>query len=245
MIILLSGKQGSGKTTLMQALMTTLMYGHGKKVYPVIFADTIYKIHDYALALLEQRAVKRDIVKDGKLLQLLGTEWGRAIDQDIWVKCLNGQMENILKETNSDPNDVIFLVSDCRFKNEFDGVDGFKVRLEADKETRKKRCSQWRDNDTHPSEIDLDEYAAQGKFDCYVDTTKSIEWCAKHIIDCMTDKRTYGNGYSSVYDKYYLRPVEENKHKGKVICRGSYALKTACGVCSKCRDEWNRLVTAR
>ena len=66
---------GSGKTTLANDI-TPLLQQDGYAVHSVIFAQTIYDIHDFALQLLEDRGVSRDIIKDGPLLQLLGTEWG-------------------------------------------------------------------------------------------------------------------------------------------------------------------------
>jgi hypothetical protein len=212
-IIMISGKMGSGKTTLMNKLIA---YAHdaGVSCHNVIFADTIYKIHDYALELLKARGIERDIAKDGKLLQLLGTEWGRAtLGEDVWVRCLMGQIDGLKKAIDVGMKDrkTIFIISDCRFKNEFDGVpDCFKVRLEASKEVRKARCSQWRDNDVHPSEIDLDGYAKEGKFDCYVDTELEIQDSLEHLIWCF-DEWAFGeetgpefNGFSELCGKYYV-----------------------------------------
>lgn len=187
-IMLLSGKQGSGKTTTMNEFMK-VCEENGVTAINVIFADTIYKIHDFAMDLLKQRGVERNIVKDGKLLQLLGTEWGRTtLGEDIWVRCLMGEIENLSKKYQDNPR-TVFIVSDCRFKNEFDGVPGaFKVRLDASTEVRKARCSQWRENDTHISETDLDGYALEGKFDCYLDTENfSIETCVSQLISQFED----------------------------------------------------------
>lgn len=212
-ILLISGKQGSGKTTLMENLRRQFA-ASGYRTHNLIFADTIYRIHDFAIQLLKERGIERDIVKDGKLLQLLGTEWGRAtIDENIWVKCLEGQMRNILergKDHNHSPN--IFFISDCRFQNEFDGVPGaFKIRLEASREVRKERCSQWRDNDTHASEIDLDGYAAEGKFDCYVDTEQDKDLCIESVGHALKLWEAYDGSWGGSYNfenvsrKYYPR----------------------------------------
>ena len=67
-----------------------------------------------------------------------------------------------------------------RFKNEFAAFDKFKdlpnfpilrVRLECDRDIRKaRRGDKWRDNETHASEVDLDGYVTEGKFDLIVDT---------------------------------------------------------------------------
>ena len=188
-IIMISGPQGSGKTTIMKELKRRAgESGENCTVHELIFADTIYQIHDFAIKLLESRGIKRDIVKDGKLLQLLGTEWGRqTIDNDIWVKCLRGQIQAI-QENHKDGSNLLFLISDCRFRNEFDGIpEAFRVRLEASKEVRRARCSQWRENDTHPSEIDLDGYAAEKKFDLCVNTEAELNDCVGFITDSFED----------------------------------------------------------
>jgi dephospho-CoA kinase len=209
LIILISGKMGSGKTTLMKEL-TYQFEDKGYFVYPVIFADTIYKIHDFAINLLKERGIERDLVKDGKLLQLLGTEWGRqSVSENIWVQCLEGEIESIRKRHPSEDK-LVFLVSDCRFKNEFDGLPtAFKVRLEASKEARKERCSQWRENDTHQSEIDLDGYAANGAFDCYLDTEETkfdvIQNLKKGLAEWLdATVRDVSFGYQEVCQKYYV-----------------------------------------
>jgi hypothetical protein len=108
-------------------------------------------------------------------------------------------MENKLK--NHKPDDmVLFIVSDCRFRNEFDGFpDAFKVRLECDRDIRKSRCSQWRENDTHISETDLDGYAEEGKFDCVIDTGDLT------VQECLTAFKNEMRRWS-VYSKYLWSP---------------------------------------
>lgn len=213
-VLLLSGKQGSGKTTIMEELKKRALE-QGIVAKNVIFADTIYRIHDFAIDLLKQRGIERDIVKDGKLLQLLGTEWGRyTVNENIWVDCLKGQIAQLEQEyksthkTDGNCSPRLYIVSDCRFKNEFDGIDAFKVRLEASREVRKERCSQWRDTDTHPSETDLDEYAVAGKFHCYVDTEGDFEKSVSHITRCFDnwvyDNHVEMNGFDKVQQKHYL-----------------------------------------
>lgn len=163
-VILISGKQGSGKTTLQTNLY--LRFSEENTADILNFADIIYDIHDFALEELEKAGIKRDIVKDGPLLQLLGTEWGRnTIDKNIWVKALQGKVKN----SSAD----FVIIGDTRFENEFDGFpDAIKIRLECVEEIRKERCSQWRDRTDHPSETGLDEYALSGAFDLYIDTGK-------------------------------------------------------------------------
>lgn len=190
-VILISGKQGSGKTTLANALGATLQ-NELPKTYcnQLTFASTIYEVHDSANRILASKGIKRDIVKDGPLLQLLGTEWGRkTIGENVWVDCLKGDVANTIRSYEGkkgyEDAHVVCIVSDCRFKNEFDGIeDAIKIRLECDKEVRMKRCSMWRDNDTHPSEVDLDEYSESGKFDAYFHTDKiSVEDSVVGIVE--------------------------------------------------------------
>ena len=166
-IIMISGKQGSGKTSIMNNIIL-LAARQGINAMEVRFAETIYDIHDYIRNTLRFRGIERP-EKDGRLLQLLGTEWGRqTIDPDIWVKATLGFLNNVAPVPNPKH---LFVISDCRFRNEFDMVDAFKVRLEAPKDVRKARCDGWRDTDTHISETDLDAYASEGKFDLVIDTT--------------------------------------------------------------------------
>lgn len=182
-IIIISGKQGSGKSTLQKALASEWQKRmKGGRAITVNFADIIYEMHDSVIGILERYWPKRDIVKDGPLLQLLGTEWGRnTIDKDIWVKCLLAKIR-ILERQNSHYENLIFIVGDCRFKNEFDLFsEALRIRLAAPLEIRKQRVSMWRDNDAHPSEIDLDSYSTDGKFDLILNTFGETINTQEHI----------------------------------------------------------------
>ena len=57
----------------------------------------------------------------GQLLQIEGTEVGRNFDKDIWVKYL----ENWIKVHNNRGIDI-FIISDLRFKNEYNFVKNNK-----------------------------------------------------------------------------------------------------------------------
>lgn len=159
-MILISGKQGSGKTTIGTALGEALHKRLNWDVEQVTFASTIYDMHDGILRILKDRGIERDIVKDGPLLQLLGTEWGRnTLGEEIWVNCLKGEIANkkALHLGRGDTPKLAFIATDCRFQNELHGFhDALRVRLECDKSEREGRCSMWRENDSHVSETDLD-----------------------------------------------------------------------------------------
>lgn len=183
-VIIISGKQGSGKTTLQKQVQSKL-YALGNRVELINFADIIYQIHDYAINVLEGVGVKRDLVKDGVLLQLLGTEWGRkTIQENVWCQIAKNRIENMAKNMH---NVGYVILGDCRFENEFDFFpDALSIRLECDREIRKTRCSQWRENDTHPSELGLDRYANLEVFDLTFDTGSvsiedTVETTLKHL----------------------------------------------------------------
>lgn len=182
-VVILSGKQGSGKTTLQKALVEAWYRKHRKGALVVNFADIIYQMHDEVLKILHQYWPDRGLVKDGPLLQMLGTDWGRkTIDEDIWVKCLRRKIEKVFRESNS-PNDLV-IIGDCRFINEFHAFpEALRVRLDASRETRKARVSMWRENEMHPSEIGLDNEALNGMFDMYLNTDNTkVDGCVSLVM---------------------------------------------------------------
>jgi hypothetical protein len=171
-IVLISGKQGSGKSTLQNLLVTTWQKEvKGSRAINLNFADILYEMHDKVLSVLHKYWPPRDIIKDGPLLQLLGTQWGRdTIDKNIWVICLHEKIRQ-LAEQNSHYKNLLFIIGDCRFPNEFEAFpEALRVRLRASEETRKARVSMWRENTNHPSEIALDSYDQADKFDLHFST---------------------------------------------------------------------------
>lgn len=183
-IVLLSGKQGSGKTETQKRLCEMWVQKYGRAAYVVNFADIIYEMHDQVLKVLHQYWPDRGLVKDGPLLQVLGTEWGRkTIDEDVWVKCLKKKVEGC--QTG------LVVVADCRFENEFDAFpEALRVRLMCPEEIRKARCSMWRENTQHPSETGLDHYAFNGHFDNYLDTSR---WSPDEICNIVFESLLEAN----------------------------------------------------
>lgn len=176
-VILISGKMGSGKTTLSGALKDALK---DKLVARIKFADPLYQMHDAVLGLLASYGFTREIKKDGPLLQLLGTEWGRKhLGEDIWVMIAKNRADRLLKEAD------VVIFDDARFENELDAFpEALKIRLECPREIRKARCEMWRENDTHPSEIALD--ASIGKFDLVIYTgDEAREECVAQVLKAL------------------------------------------------------------
>lgn len=173
-VVLISGGQGSGKSTLAEALQQRLGHlGHMVRVFK--FADPIYEMHAACLPILKRlKLVDKTVTKEGALLQVLGTEYGRRhLGEDVWVRTTKRAVEDYLDDTfGSRTVDTletrsqrVAIIDDLRFPNEFDAFPwGIRIRLEADEAIRKARCSAWRSNTRHPSEVALDQYVREGKF---------------------------------------------------------------------------------
>lgn len=163
---MISGKQGSGKTTLAKAL---LKYFEEKNIKTRVlkFADPLYEMEEAVCSILN----KYDIIvprPQKVFLQLAGTEWCRnTVDNDIWAKILYNRVTKL-------DFDGVTIVDDLRFRNELDILkdQALSIRLTAPREIRKPRTDRWRENETHLSETDLDEYEQNKAFDLYFDTSK-------------------------------------------------------------------------
>ncbi|CAB4197051.1 hypothetical protein UFOVP1290_571 [uncultured Caudovirales phage] len=129
--IAISGKAGSGKDTLAKLLRDHLdtdncntkilaLADPVKDIVKIMFPRT----EDYILygpsknrALIVPGVFKNDApLTYRKLLQEIGTEVGRSYNQSIWLNVLDYKLE--MAEKNG--NIKLFVVSDVRFKNEFD-----------------------------------------------------------------------------------------------------------------------------
>jgi len=166
-VFVLSGKQGSGKTTYAKYLQAMLGTDN-TKIFK--FAEPLYAIHDRCLPVLKELGIRpKEMEKDGELLQVLGTEYGRKrLGENVWVYALLRKIHPWV--TASEMNFAI--IDDCRFENEFDALkeDAYMIRLQAPEDVRKARCSYWREDVNHISETGLDEYARALKFDVLMNT---------------------------------------------------------------------------
>ena len=127
-IISLSGKKGSGKSYITNQIARFHWVNLETPVEVLSFADPVRFIVKYITGTnYTTEELKQDSVKDEvalvisgtkftfrQLLQLVGTEMGRSIHQDIWVDFL----ERRLKE--EDYINKIVAVDDTRFPNEID-----------------------------------------------------------------------------------------------------------------------------
>ena len=179
LVVFLSGKQGSGKTTLATGIFNHFLNSDSVWLYNMKFADPLYEMHRAVFNVLENYGVPVPEKIDGNLLQLLGTEWGRQTrGMDFWVDIARWRVSKLTEKPALWPKHRILLIDDARFPNEIDfmdkapGVETLKIRLEAAEHIRRVRAEKWREAVTHPSEIMLDDYP---RFDKIIFTDKHME----------------------------------------------------------------------
>ncbi len=185
-VILISGKAGSGKSTLQQALkmqLETLTYTVGI----ARFAQPVYEAHTSAMRALIPYGIP-PVAKDRRLLQLIGTEWGRlSRGENIWVECLNARLAD-LKGSGHD----FVLVDDLRFKNEKNFnycADKLTIRLSCPDEVRAARLPGRQLPPEHVSECDLDADVFDYHFDSSVNSASDI---AKILVKMVTANAAVG-----------------------------------------------------
>lgn len=106
------GSMGAGKSTAIATLEGVLGFP------PTLekFAGMLYRMQDLLYAEIEATGVYRrppEFIKDRKLLQWLGTDWGReTLDQDIWVNIWKAKVEAALAAGH------FVVCDDVRFDNE-------------------------------------------------------------------------------------------------------------------------------
>ncbi len=117
LIIALAGPARSGKDTVATYLEET----HG--FLPMAFADPIRAMLAEGFDLwhrhfheLKEEPIPWLGLSPRRLLQTLGTEWGRSLHPDIWVLLMQRRLDDY-----ADPEDRI-VITDVRFDNEADWV---------------------------------------------------------------------------------------------------------------------------
>lgn len=169
LILQISGKQGAGKSTTAHLISNYISQREGIYARVFKYADKIYKVHNVIRDCM--REDYDDIPDlDPELLQLIGTEYGRRIDKLIWIRITLREITRWFESQGTFPS--VAIIDDLRFVNEFHMNYPYvlNVRLECDRDLRKARAEKWRDRENHPSEIELDRYAAEGKFDLLFDS---------------------------------------------------------------------------
>ncbi len=159
MLIGISGKIGSGKTTLATMIIKKLKHFYNIEAHEKSFASKLKEICSIISGLpiedMYSHEGKNKMVPSfgmtvGQLQQNIGTEVMRdSFDTNVWVKAL----------LNSYINDQVWLITDVRFENEAEAILDIKshmlIRLEGDPVGV--NMASTRDK-LHASETSLDEF---------------------------------------------------------------------------------------
>lgn len=191
MLIGISGKKQSGKNTvgvILQCLYENatfeqiedtidagLMIYDPKDMELVSFAS---KLKEIASNLIGSSywEFESQIFKDEKnpligitnreILQKIGTSFRKLFGEDIWIKVLFKYLEYKGLDKN-------YIITDVRYKNEAKAIKergGILIRVNRNTDS----------NDTHQSEVDLDDY---DKFDFIIDNNGSVKELIKKVIE--------------------------------------------------------------
>ncbi len=159
MIIGISGKAGAGKDTFASALANQIFVWADHYAKDLDICRFSQKIYDVAAILTgtpvhiqetqEGKAMMNYLgMTNGQLQQLIGTEIGRAIHPDIWIKAL--AVDYTPKK--------LWIIPSVRFENEFQWIrnispNNLLIRIEGDPTgMRKHPTRDW----SHTSETALD-----------------------------------------------------------------------------------------
>jgi energy-coupling factor transporter ATP-binding protein EcfA2 len=130
-LIALCGPAGSGKDTAAGIIHSLLHKINGEQPRRYAFAEPVKDMITVLMAhvgqvsptspqWIEDRALK-ELPIDGlghsyrRLAQTLGTEWGRNLDPDFWVKLMRSRIENVWFTSHGQ---ACVLITDLRFPNE-------------------------------------------------------------------------------------------------------------------------------
>lgn len=188
--IAISGKAGAGKDTLAKRIPVEFKKITGsnckykiealanpiKEIIKIMFPYTkdeiLYGPSENRKTLVDNAFLNNEQLSYRRLLQHLGTEVCRGYNTDIWLNVLSYR-ENLAEVNNND----IFIVSDCRFYNEFlylKNNNYIMIRIK-------------RDNDmqmTHASEVEQ-EQILDSQFDFVINNNKSKKDLYKTISEVL------------------------------------------------------------
>lgn len=143
-IIAFTGPMGSGKSTAVKILK-----GLTSDLELVKFAQPLYDIQEYVYSRVGKVYTRpENFIKDRKLLQFLGTEWGRSLSSTLWIDLWKKEVTKVKCLTNS-----IVVNDDLRFDNEAEAVKslgGIIIKLQTSKSRIEKI------NTGHASESGID-----------------------------------------------------------------------------------------
>lgn len=166
MIIALSGKMGTGKSTLTNYLMSK-----AKKPVVVKIAGPLYELQNMIYNHLD---LKLEGEKDRPLLIALGM-WARDKDENFWTNIAINKAKKL-----SETHDLV-LIDDCRFKNEGKAFDEIGMLIRIDGVQRGSNLNPEAMN--HPSETDLDDYPFKYRVNNSISVEDTIEQLNKILTN--------------------------------------------------------------
>jgi hypothetical protein len=123
---------GSGKSTAIEFLKD--FRPHKTGFANVKFAEPLYHMQEMIYRRIAAVHLRpQDFVKDRKLLQWLGTEWGRGtISDTIWVDLWRAKVAEVTEYWTRNGMDTWVTCDDVRFDNEAEAVKalgGYIIKL--------------------------------------------------------------------------------------------------------------------
>lgn len=110
-ILAFNGAMGSGKSTAIERLIEI----HEGRVVNVKFAQPLYDMQEMIYRRIQDVHQRPEsFIKDRKLLQWLGTEWGRGINENLWVRLWKKRVEDV----HFGMKNALIVCDDVRFDNE-------------------------------------------------------------------------------------------------------------------------------
>ena len=181
-----SGKAGSGKTECVNILRELVPVARPEHFTVLKFADDLYQI---MYLVQDYLGVERH--KDGRFLQLIGSEWGRKKDINLWIRTFKERYHRLSEHLVTEKDTAVAIVcDDVRMVNEFFCVQGLgftTVRLVRDQEKRKESLG---DRElTHSSEMEQ-ELIPDEAFDYIIHNNGSKESLRKQLT-ALIYKETY------------------------------------------------------
>jgi hypothetical protein len=160
-LLAITGGFGSGKSEVVNIIKNI----HGaNKVANIKFAQPLYDLQKIIQEYLE---IPR--CKDRNLLQLLGTEWGRNKNPDIWINYFIKSIEKY-----KDFYDVL-ICDDLRYQNEFKALKekGF-IFVKINRPIKDRLVYLGEGNDSHSSELDLLNLPEEN-YDYFIENNSSYD----------------------------------------------------------------------
>jgi len=168
-----NGKMGVGKSTAVACLREASL----NSVRLVKFAQPLYDMQEYIYRRIQGTYRRPDgFTKDRKLLQWIGTEWGRdSISPTLWVDIWKKEVEYQQLNQNN-----IVICDDVRFDNEAEAIKamgGIVINISAN--NTEKRIDTKSGIVQHSSEAGIKPEL----IDCRIDNNGSLSEFLKKLTD--------------------------------------------------------------